>query len=305
MKLHSKAWDDINILVFGDIPGLPMRIEQLIVGRVPSLDTQIESFEKYDDAYNFCKENKNTGLIFMIDNGELLIYDIIKQLSTHFESIMPICPCVLLTDDHPSFSAMRAMKECENIIDIQKYKDFENTATLDVVLVEIWNKYVNVMSNKIWGGESLQDLVINEAMIALGLDNYGFCRKVLTMLSSGVNLSWFEKIKSDWSLFLKKCPNINSFTIANPAIKALINENFSLSLNSIDSFMKSDKKLSVKIEFAIEFLLEAKRNNNLVSTLQEIGISTKLSSPTLLRIIKQNQAFILNLARETTIRKAA
>ena len=29
-----------------------------------------------------------------------------------------------------------AMKECENIIDIQKYKDFENTETLDVVLVK-------------------------------------------------------------------------------------------------------------------------------------------------------------------------
>ena len=88
---------------------------------------------------------------------------------------------------------------------------------------------------------------------------------------------------------------------ANPAIKALINENFSLSLNSIDSFMK-DKNSALVIEFVIEFLLD-KRNNNLVSTLQEIGWAQSLFS-NLLRITA-NQAFILNLARETTIRSAA
>ena len=59
-----------------------------------------------------------------------------------------------------------AMKECENIIDIQKYKDFENTATLDVVLLKFGiNMSTHEQQNL--GGESCK-ICHNEAMIALG-----------------------------------------------------------------------------------------------------------------------------------------
>src|SRR3954463_2456567 len=59
MGLGKRSWEGQKILIFGREPLQPAFLQEQIASSVPFLETEIESFEVYEDALEYCKSERN------------------------------------------------------------------------------------------------------------------------------------------------------------------------------------------------------------------------------------------------------
>jgi hypothetical protein len=68
------SWEGIEILIFGEEPILPMKIERQIAAAAPYDEIRLESFESFEDALDYCNKSKKVGLFFFIGKNQSINY---------------------------------------------------------------------------------------------------------------------------------------------------------------------------------------------------------------------------------------
>jgi len=144
LGLNEKAWAGINIVVYGKTPLLPMQLEQAIAQASPANEVRIDSFEDYDQAYDFCKAQKNIGFIFVLENsGEVLAADVFRQLGVHYESKGWPCFGVLLHEKEKTMMGYLSLQKNKNLIAYHPVQDLLDGDKTFNTISEVWKSFVS------------------------------------------------------------------------------------------------------------------------------------------------------------------
>ncbi len=204
MALHSKSWSGVKILVFGATPMIPMRIEQSLAVADPSNEVNVDSFEDYDQAYDFCKTQQNVGLIFMLENaGKAPPLGIFRQLAKPYEDSRGPCFSVLVHENGETLQGHSSIRFSKGkIIDYVSATALLNPVTAYPILTELWKKYI----------DSIQEFIAPEALTLaiheivepiLSSADRILIDRVANCLSQKLSVSWWEALAIRWESTLK------------------------------------------------------------------------------------------------------
>ena len=190
---HDRAWSGLELCLVGQLPMVPMRLEQAIAMALPADEARLESFENYSDAFDFCRESQSVGLLLVLDKQcELTPEQVFSQLAKHYEQRGLPCLGVLV---HTTLGAQPTYLADRRIFAQVNLTDFRDLVTTGEVLKKIWEGYTS----------SFQQLIVPtpllDSLIAAASDQWSeqsliFFERSINFLSSNLNLSWLEIVAS-------------------------------------------------------------------------------------------------------------
>jgi len=301
MALHEKAWSGLNVLVFGKTPLLPMKLEQSIAAAAPAIETRIDSFENYDDAFDHCKAAKSVGLIVMTENcGELPIEHVFRQLGTHYEAKGVPCFGTLLYEKEKSFLGYQALQKNDRILSYLPTTALLNPADTPSTLMELWSSYSKSFEETL-APNKLKETLISLASTNIGADSIEFMRRTTTLLTSNLNLSWLEIIALKWVHVVDELKANQSQALhPNRGLVELARMAEFDHREGGDLVQIAQKKNSLCSRTAqtIHTLNKARLDGTLSNLLAWSSTQAKPGSPAIIRQISQNKSNIQKFASE-------
>jgi len=300
MGLHENAWSGIDILVFGATPTLPMRLE-LALGKVsPANEVRVTSFEKYEDAYDYCKDKSSVGLIFILENcGNSPFSGVFSQLSGHYEARGWPCFGVLLHEGEESFSGLRFVKRESRIIDYISTDSILAPDRCFESLTSIWTRFITSFESHLIP-IPLQESILSVASEAGAAESNAFLRRVSMALSANLNISWVESIALAWAPMIRA---VNRHTPSVLAPHVTLKEICLLAgpaeqiITDLDRLMEHSGSLCSRIFSMASYLERLRNEGRLENGLLELSSKMKPGAPALLKAVVRQQSAILEIQR--------
>ena len=297
MSMHSRAFGEMHFLIFGQDPLVPMKLEQSFSQARPSDEIKFDSFESYDQAYDFAKDNKNIGLIFILENcGDLALNSVFNQLSSQTCN-QEICFGVLVHNGQESFKGLRAMKDNDQLIAYQNVNDLIDPDRASFFLKEIWDKYQEAFEKKIIP-PALAQTYRSMALLHVDEESLNFRQRLCSLLSSEMNLSWQEGFLLKWHPILEILEKDEGKVLtANNTLLSLY-ETIRPDSRAEDLFeiSNSDENIGKKVAAATSILSKAAHQNQLEIFLKSLLSNVSPRSKALLRSMKRNEQKILEFS---------
>ena len=298
MGIHPKAWEGLNILIYGEHPLLPMEVETAITDAVPSQELRIESFENYEQALDFCKSKKNVGLILLLEKGmKLPINSVFSELAKPYLSTGFTAFGVVINDGKESLVGLRAIKSDRRIIDYLTLSFPLMPESITLMMDNLWNQFVSSFK------ETLMPIALEETLFSLASqqcpnEDLLFLNRLLTLFSARLDVSWLETCILGWSHFAHPLMQQKNVAIASyPAIVSLVSKT-AFSGDPKTFALNKDNGLPARIYAWAHYLLAEKKNGNLPFCLQQICASSKPGTPALMRYTSKLWAQIMKIADE-------
>lgn len=285
MGLHERAWAGISILVFGKSETIPMQIEQAIAEASPGNEIKVESFEDYSDALDHCKNKRDVGFIFLLENcGEMPTQSVFRELSKPYESNGWPCFGTLLFEKTETISGLRALQDCPNLLSYQSYSDVLDSKKTAESLNDLWIKFSAAFEKRI-APIALQETLISIATERVSLESIHFSDRVSTLLSGNLNVSWIETVALRWSPVLSYVREINESALKpHIALGEICNlARYNGDRSSVVAIASAKQSLVSRISATVEFLNDKREKGVLVEELKLLGTLAKPGAPALLR----------------------
>lgn len=188
---HDRAWSGLGICIVGQVPLIPMRLEQSLATALPADETRIESFESYSDAFDFCRESASIGLIVLLENqGSTTVEQVFSQLAKHYEQRG--LPCLgVMVHTHPE--ASRVYVSDRRIFAQFNLTDFRNLVTTGGTIRQIWDGYTETFQQLIVP-PPLQESITAAATDSWSLQSLIFYERAINLLSANLNVSWIDLV---------------------------------------------------------------------------------------------------------------
>lgn len=298
MGIHEKAWSGLNLVVFGKTPLLPMKLEQALAKASPSNEVRIDSFEDYDQAFDFCKAQKNVGFIFMLENsGNAGAAATFKQLASHYETNGWPAFGALLHEGERTFAGYQAAASQPNFLTYQCVSDFLDPSRCANSVNELWYKFVSAFEASVIP-EKLQETLRSLVSSEFGTDDFQFTERATTLLVSQLNISWVENVAIRWSpiveLLKKTTPSALAPNEALVQIATLASSKNRFS--DLGQAIRSEGSLCARVSAAIHGLNIARKNGTIESELASLATLSRPGAPALLRRIVLVRDRILSIA---------
>lgn len=297
MSMHTRAFGEMHFLIYGQDPLVPMKLEQAFAQARPADEIRFDSFENYDQAYDFAKENKNVGLVFMLENcGEMSLTSVLTQLSKQTE-LQNVCFGILLHNGEESFKGLRAMKDNNQFIAYYDVNDLLDPDKTQFLLEEIWSKYQEALEKTVIP-VALAQTYRSIALLHQGEEDINFTQRLCTLLSSEMNLTWQEGFALRWFPVLRILENdersllqankqlMSFYEIIKPSIK----------FNSLLEIANSEIGVAQKVASATTLVSDSARSGQLEQFLSKELKEVSPRSKALLRILKRHQQRILEFS---------
>ena len=301
MSMHTRAFGEMHFLIYGQDPLVPMKLEQTFAQARPADEIRFDSFENYDQAYDFAKENKNVGLVFMLENcGEMEINSVFKQLSKQSDN-QDTCFGVLIHNGQESFKGLRAMKDNDHLIAYYDVNDLLDLDKAPLLLQEIWDKYQESFEKQVIP-TALAQTYRSMALLHLDEDNLQFRQRLCGLLSSEMNLSWKEGFLLKWHPILEILEKDESnVLLANTSLTELYQAiKPQPEMLEISKIANSEISIGVKVAAATTLIGKAAQDNQLDKYLTSVLSDVTPRSKALLRIMKRHQQRILEFSVSTS-----
>ena len=300
MGINEKAWAGINIVIYGKTPLLPMKMEQAIAMASPANEVRIDSFEDYDQAYDFCKSQKSVGLILILENsGEGLAADTFKQLGIHYESKGWPCFGTLFHENGKSMLGHLSLQKNKNLLNYYSVEDILDPRRTFSTITEIWNSFVAAFENSIVPTK-LQETLISLTEPVLAGESLHFQNRTSVLLSHDLNISWMESIALKWHPVISALKKTNDKALVPNGVLVQIADLAKTEGNASDivSVTNSKESLCSRISTVVQLLDQARMQNNLRETLEAITPAARPGSPALLRRIAYSKERILAISED-------
>ncbi len=297
---NEKAWAGMNIVIFGKTPILPMKIEQAIATASPANEVRIDSFEDYDQAYDFCKAQKNIGLIFILENsGEVLASDSFKQLGSHYESKGWPCFGVLLHENEKSMMGYLSLQKNKNLIAYLPVSDFLNSQRTFNALNEVWTLFTTAFEQRLIP-EKLQETLLSLVEVELPTSNYNFQMRVLTLLCQTLNISWLEALALKWQpvISILKKTNKKALVPNNSLVQIADMASPHEKIKDIFNVINLKTELPGRLVTVAKLLDEARTRGKLEQVLESLIEKARPGAPALLRRIVSVRENIVSIAAD-------
>lgn len=300
MSMHTRAFSEMHFLIYGEDPLLPMKLEQTLANSRPSDEINFDSFESYEQAYDFAKDNKNVGLIFLLENcGDKSINSVFEQLSKMTEK-QDTCFAVLLHNGEESFKGLRALKDNEKLIgyyDVNEMLDENKTA---FILKDIWQKYQECYEKTLIPSV-LAQTYRSLAVLHAKEETINFSSRLTTLISGEMNISWKESFILKWYPTLQIIKEHEGAVLSsNVKLQALFDSIFSgeLSDKTLDTIASSEHDVAKKITAAVERITSSFIKSSTESLLSEELKQVTPRSKALTRILKKHELRINELSSQ-------
>lgn len=299
MSMHTRAFGEMHFLIYGKDALVPMKLEQTFALARPADEIKFDSFEDYDQAYDFAKENKNVGLVFLLENcGEMDLNSVFKQFSKLGDH-QDCCFGVLLHNGQESFKGLRAMRDNENFIAYYDVNDLLDQDKAPFLLKEIWEKYQEAFEKQIIPS-ALAQTYRSMALLHVTEEELNFRSRLCTLLTGEMNVSWKEGFLLKWHPILEVLEKDEGNVLhANKALTDYYQAIKPKSdLKDITEIANAEIGVAQKVAAATTVLASqgADLENYLSTTLASVSPRSKA----LLRTMKRHQARILEFAQTTT-----
>jgi hypothetical protein len=299
MGNHSKAWTGLNVLIFGKTPGVPVSIELSLAKATPSNEVKFESFEDYEQAYDFCKEKKNIGFILLLENcGPAGPAAVFKELSSSYEAKGWPCYGILLHESSESFIGLRALRANRNILGYYAVRELTDPSKTFHLLSEIWESFTSAFESYILP-ESLRETLLSLASSQITNESFIFRDRVKTLLCSNLNVSWIEMTGMRWHNIIENLKKNNPSALTPNRALVQISDicQYAKSDNPID-LLKSKASLPSRVSGLLDYLDDKRLKGELEAALQQISTQAKPGAPALIRHIAAQKEQILTIASE-------
>jgi hypothetical protein len=237
MALHKNAWRGQNIVILDHSLNEGLKLEQAIAAASPDNEVKIETFSDYSEAYDYCREKANVGLLFVSSKILVPIADAIEQLSRYYQFFGTSARVVLILDgpedELNSYRIRAQQKKCFWMV---RRADLNDKVLTGETLNTVWEQYQSSIESEYFPA-ALQDSFLARIENSLTKESRVFCERTAVLLGSGLNLSWFDQIALKWA------PSLNEIGKENEA--ALRSSEFIINLAKISYYGP--------VEQAIEF----------------------------------------------------
>lgn len=302
MGLHERAWSGLNLMVYGQAPLVPMQIEQAIVRASPANEIRIDSFEEYGDAYDFTKDKRSVGFLFILEDcGKLPPGDVFQQLSRAYENKGWPAFGVLIHGGKETVSGLRTVKNQPNLLSYLSIADLLQPASTSDSLERIWTQFVTAFEETLIP-DALQKTLLSIAHSSLPAESVRFMNRVSTLLSAGLNITWIESVALKWAPVVEELrarapdavsPHVSLIQVCE---QAKIDPVYASA--DISSVVTSKMSLCSRVVATVKKLEEHRVNGDLSEVLQKLGTQSRPGAPALLRRIVANRDQIFSISKE-------
>lgn len=303
MSMHTRAFGEMNILIYGQDAMTPMKLEQTFAQARPADEIRFDSFEDYDQAYDFAKENKNVGLVFLLENcGEMDLNSVFKQFSKLGDH-QDTCFGVLIHNGDETFKGLRAMKDNDQLIAYYDVNDLLDADKAPFLLKEIWEKYQEAFEKQVIPS-ALAQTYRSMALMHVNEEELNFRQRLCTLLTGEMNVSWKEGFLLKWHPVLEVLEKDEGKVLS--ANKTLMSFYSAIKPDSsmVDVTSVANAEIGVAQKVAAATTILGKKGEGLETYLNETLTNVSPRSKALLRTMKRHQARIVEFAQTTSTQQA-
>ena len=269
---------------------LAMDLEQVLAKWDPSLETRIDSFTEYDDAFNFTKGQKNVALVVLDEAIDVLnfkqMYDQLLGLTS--EQDVPAYAAVIY-ENIPSIKSMRTIMVDSRVLDYCPLSDFLNETQLPITMNGLWlRKSKREISDFI--SPEFASFVIGSVEEVYSSGARVFHERCLNILGPHLSLSSIDQLAVKWAPYFR-------------AMKDKVKNPLSCKLGHIILKIEADKNyetLPARLLKTLTELGQLRSDGTLVKYIQELHKSVRPSSNTILRLTARYADSIILFASETS-----
>jgi hypothetical protein len=301
MGRHEKAWAGLNILVFGKTPMLPMKIEQAISSASPANEIRVDSFEDYDDAYDFSKARTNVGFIILTENcGGLPIDNVFRQLSRPYEERGWPVFGALVYEGKETFVGLRTVQKLRNILCYLPVSAILESSQVASTLDDIWSKFTDAFEEAVIP-VALQRTFLSIASPSLSSESVRFISRVSTLLCSNLNVSWIDQVAIRWGFVVESVRSLDPKAIEpHASLERICKLAHSDTLKNaqVPEIIASSETLCARIAMLSSALNVARIESRLSEELQKAAAGLRPGGPALLRQLTKSRDQIVRIAEE-------
>lgn len=299
MSNHPGAWEGIEFLIYGENPLVPMQIEQLIVKAIPNIEKIIESFDDYNDAYDYAKANSNSGLLILVESDDhQYLSDVADNLSKPFEQVNGWKPSVFLVSrEKTSKEGFKFFAENKSCIGYESFEDLKDQNRVGKIFEELWKSFRDNFEAEILP-DALQNSLISISL-ENGIDSESdqFIQRSSILISDALNVSWLESISLKWYSILRFLDKNSSSSISNQIFLKKIVEfsEYGIDTNDrksiYDFIYGKENDLLKRICASIDLMNARRKEGRIDSFFDEIESINKRKTGLVKKIIDNRQVF--------------
>lgn len=303
--MHARAFDGLNILIFGQEPLLPMRVEQAMASAMPNLEIGLESFEDYHQALTHSRASGRCGLVMVLDSKSTLpLNDVLINLLKPWEESTGIPgAAVLLAVAQPTLTGYQIAAHDRRILSYQGIQEFLDQARSQAATRTIWSDFVDRLEAYLVPDACADWLIAlaNERGVDPGTIN--FTRRLANFFRLRTNLNWREAMALPWFPITDALQHYRaSIGMRGRALFELADVLGSRTprSDSLSNIVRAGQSTVSRLSSLVAGLDYRRLQGSLAADLAELSRTIKPFDPALLRITASESAKILEFAADAT-----
>lgn len=298
--MNHKAWDGLRIVIYARTPGKAMNFEQELAGALPNLEAQIDSYENYEDALDFCKDTKNAAFFLCFeDQRSPAMEEIFRNLVKPYESSGWPGFAVLIHEGVETIAGLKTVSKNKKFIGYKSIHDFSTHEGIIESFSEFWNDF-SQMTSTTFVSQDLENTLMSMSAQYLPSGNLLFHNQALTLLSANLAISWKDALVLKWYPTIRvlkdKLPEIlsNHDTFSKIVLGSAPTQTTSSSIVE----RLNDQNIPLQMRF-LELLCEMNRQRNLgtlegfLNEMSKFGVP---GGPAIFRHLSKRRDEILRLS---------
>jgi len=298
MKIHDRAWEGFKVVILSNEPMSAMRIEQAIAAAAPAVEVQLSSFESYDEAFHYCKEQKDVGFFFLHEKcGEQSFSNVFRELAKQSQGHgIPAFATILYDGVENAFNEKLVGKNANflDYVDTVEVLDPEKTAPF---LERTWGQLEVAFEDQVFS-RNLQASLSASAEAVLGSAGLHFSLRLTNNLLGNANVTWLENLATKWSLVLSTVQESMPVVLKpHPVLQYFIEMckvEISLNEENLQTFLQSKTSICGKIAVITAYLNEHRKQGTLDQQLDLISSWNRPGGAVLIRQIAKNKSRIIS-----------
>jgi hypothetical protein len=279
-----------------------MKIEQTIAAAFPAMEVQLNSFEEYEEAFQFCKDERDVGFFLISESVSTAPFlSVFRELADlHQGSLTPAFGAIFHENEPQAYSAKLVGKN-DTLVDYIPVTDLLDPKKVSFTINSLWASLVEAYQKTVFS-KDLQASILSVAESEIGVDAVHFLTRVAANLTSDLNVTWTESIAANWgSILALVSARQPALLKPHERLLAIIDScgiESSMDETNLVSMLGSKESLIRKTVALAGFLEKSRSEGKLVDSLRSLASRGKPGAPKLIRHVAKNSERILEMASD-------
>ena len=305
MKFQRKSFLDAKAIIISEKPLAASILEERISALIPSMESRIDSFETYLDAYEHCSNERIVGMVyFHYTENNCLPINFVDELARPFEAIGSTAGVFIIAQNEKAFTeAYKMFGNSPRLLGIVLENDLMFEAVFKEQILASWQKF-EVMQKKTALPSDEIDYILR---LTAKFENTETLARLTNIISAKLDRNWYDELVIEAAPAILCLPAQQRWILNNsPSLLKISKELEQYRGKSINELITAkDGEIVARAVFAAHRIYEFSKETEFELKLDAIAKGSNSFSPTLLRIIAKEKANILDLFNSNSSRASA